>query len=128
MSVIELPSLTIRASGTIPDYQYKKIKETILGNRYELSIVFVGPTEAQRLNKTYRNKRYIPNTLSFPLDASAGELIICRSVARAQYKKFGMTYHTYVLFLLIHSMLHLKGMAHGSTMEKLEQEYVKKFS
>lgn len=127
MKVVEKKNLFISYRGTLPTLPYEKIKHAILGSTYELSISFVVPTEAKRLNTTYRNKTYIPNTLSFPLSKTVGELIICRSVARSQAKDFGLSYKNYLIYLLIHSMLHLKGFDHGSTMDTLEARFLKRF-
>lgn len=110
-----------------PRGPYREIKEDILGARYALSLVFVGETRAQALNKTYRNKTYVPNVLSFPLEKDAGEIYICLSVAKRQAKQYGMTYPHYVRFLLIHGLLHLKGLPHGDTMDRAEARYRVKY-
>ncbi len=75
-----------------------------------------------------RGKDYIPNTLSFELEKNSGEIILCTSVMKKQYKDFGMDYDTYLLYIVIHSMLHLKGMAHGSTMEAKEKQLLSFFT
>ena len=46
---------------------------------------------------------------------------------RREFKDFDMEYDAYVIFIIIHSMLHLKGYAHGSTMERKEQSLLKLF-
>jgi probable rRNA maturation factor len=103
------------------------ITEKIAGKRYNLSLVYIGETRAQSLNIEHRNKDYIPNILSFPLDESAGEIFICPSVARREAKNFNLSYRNYLIFLLIHGLLHLKGHDHGATMERLEQKYLRVF-
>ena len=128
MAVLELPGLTISGNGTLPSVPFLAIKERILGKKYSLSIAFVSPLVAQSINIEQRGKEYVPNTLSFSLDATSGEIIMCRSAIRAQYKDFDMDYQTYLTFLVIHSMLHLKGFDHGSTMEAKEKYYLKLFS
>lgn len=128
MGLSEKKNLSITCTGTLPPLPYEKIKESILGARYELSLSFVSPREAKLLNQTYRKKTYIPNTLSFPLSRSQGQIIICRSVARTQAKEHAMSYRTYLVYLLIHSMLHLKGFEHGVTMERLEARYLTHFT
>jgi probable rRNA maturation factor len=127
MAVLDTDNMTVSIKGTLPRVPFLALKEKILGKKYELSIRFVSPTEAQLLNTTHRNKDYIPNTLSFPLSKESGEIILCRSAMRREYKNFDMTYDTYLLFIVIHSMLHLKGYAHGSTMERKEQSLLKFF-
>lgn len=122
--VFEAHNLTISFSGTLSNVPFLAIKEKVLGKKYNLSISFVSPKKALELNKTYRNKDYTPNTLSFSLSQSSGEIILCKNILRQEYKKFGMDYQTYQIFILIHSCLHLKGMEHGCTMETAEQKYL----
>lgn len=128
MAVLEFSNLTISGKGTLPSVPYLRIKEKVLGKRYDLSIRFVDPTTAQALNITHRHKDYIPNTLSFSLSESSGEIVLCRSAIRREYKKFGMTYDTYLIYLIVHSSLHLVGMNHGSTMEAKELFFLKQFA
>lgn len=127
MKLLEKKNLSILYHGNLPALPYEKIKNAILGPSYVLSVAFVAPAAAVTLNKQYRQKTYIPNTLSFPLTKESGELIICRSIARKEHAAFDLSYQNYLLFLLIHSMLHLKGMAHGSTMEGMEATHMRRF-
>lgn len=128
----EYPNLTVTSKGTLPESIQKvpflDIKEKILGKKYELSLSFVSSSVAQALNKTHRNKTYIPNTLSFSLTKTSGEIVMCMSAIRSQYKKWDMTLETYVTFLVIHSMLHLKGYEHSGTMENKEKQLLALFS
>lgn len=122
-------SLTIRNTtrAIAPRHPYDTIVDSILGKSYSATLVFIGRDRARNLNQQYRNKSYIPNVLSFPLDATTGEIYICLEVAKREANKFEMTYSQYVAFLLIHGALHLKGHDHGATMEKLERKYLTAF-
>jgi probable rRNA maturation factor len=126
--ILDTDTMTVSSKGTLPSVPFLALKEKILGKKYELSIRFVAPGEAQALNIAHRNKDYIPNTLSFPLSETSGEIILCRSAIRKQYKDFDMTYDQYMTFIVIHSMLHLKGYEHGSTMERKERDLLALFS
>ncbi len=117
-----------KQNGTLPRVPFLALKEKVLGKGYELSIAFVDEKVAKSLNKKYRDKTYIPNTLSFSLTEKSGEIVLCLNAIKKEYKNFDMTYKKYLTFLLIHSMLHLKGFEHGSTMEDMEQKYLKLFS
>lgn len=128
MAVLDTDNMTVSAKGTLPRVPFVALKEKILGKKYELSIRFVRPTEAQALNQLHRNKTYTPNTLSFPLSKSTGEIVLCLSAIRREYKTFGMDYRTYLLFIVIHSMLHLKGYDHGSIMERKERALLSHFT
>jgi probable rRNA maturation factor len=128
MPFIEEKNLTIiRKRGNLPPLPYKKIKETILGKSYELTLIFCTEEESQERNNTYRQKDHPTNILSFPLDEKEGEIYICPPVAKKDAKKFEMTELQFLHLLLVHGCLHLKGHDHGSTMEELEAKYVKKF-
>ena len=121
-------SLSITSTvKSYPRHKYADMADKILGKRYELSLVFVGKTRAATLNKTYRNKTYSPNVLSFPLDAQTGEIFICPMVAASEAAKFNLSPRGYVGFLFIHGCLHLKGLDHSDIMDKQEAKWVKHF-
>jgi probable rRNA maturation factor len=104
------------------------MKNDILGKRYDLSLQFVGPSRAQKLNATYRQKTYTPNVLSFPLAPDTGEIYICPQVAVKEAAKYNLSKDGYVAYLFIHGLLHLKGHDHSDEMDKAEQKYLRKFS
>ena len=119
----------------VPDTVFEAIKDSVIGKKYDLSLVFVGKTTAQKLNKTYRDKTYVPDILSFPLSIDSGEIFICLEAAKRKMKEFDREdptlfagdFDNFLIFLFIHGLLHLKGMSHGSTMEKVEKKYFKKW-
>lgn len=122
------PSFSL--SSTIahyPDFPYAAIKDAILGKSYQLSTAFVGTKRAQKLNVAYRQKTYVPNVLSFPLDDGHGEMYLCPEIAYPEAKDFNLTKDGYIAFLFIHGCLHLKGYDHGDTMEALERRFMKRF-
>lgn len=117
-------SSTVRSYPNLP---YGEMKNTVLGKKYNLSLVFVGETRAQRLNQENRGKTYIPNVLSFPLFENSGEIFICPKAAAKEAKDFDLSYEGYIGFLFIHGLLHLAGHDHGNEMDRLELKYLKKF-
>lgn len=123
---METFSITKKARS-YPTHPYAKIKDDILGKDYTVSLTFVGATTALRLNKQYRNKTYVPNVLSFPLDEHTGEIFITPTVAKKEASKFNMSTNGYIGFLFIHALLHLKGLDHGDTMDKAEKKYCVKY-
>jgi probable rRNA maturation factor len=128
MAIIEEKNLTIiRKKGDIPNVPYLAMKEKILGKKYDLTIVFCSPQESKERNNTYRGKDYATNILSFPLSDSEGEIYISLSIVRKGAKEFEMSYPKFLHLLLAHGLLHLKGLDHGSTMEELEDTYLKLF-
>jgi ssRNA-specific RNase YbeY (16S rRNA maturation enzyme) len=74
--ITEFKNLTvIRKNGRLPSLPYLSIKEKVLGKRYDLTIVFCTPYESQEKNRTYREKDYPTNILSFPLSDTEGGVI-----------------------------------------------------
>jgi probable rRNA maturation factor len=104
-----------------------KIKDFTLGKKYNLSLVFENKKRMLLLNKIYRNKNKTTDVLSFPLEKTKGEIFICLSECKKEAKKFGRDFENFVLFLFIHALCHLKGMTHGSKMEKEERKIREKF-
>ncbi len=113
--------------GKLPRLPFLDIKNAILGKGYDLSIAFVGPAQSKKLNATYRGKNNPTNVLSFPNSKKSGEIVICMQVARREAPTFNMALRNFLAFLVIHGMLHLKGYAHGGTMETAERKYMKRF-
>jgi len=102
---------------------FQKIKDDILGKNFEVSIILIGTSRSRFLNKTYRKKDYATDVLSFPFSPSLGEIFITPKIAEKKSKMFGMTFEDYLLFLVIHAFLHLKGYDHGVKMEAHERTY-----
>jgi probable rRNA maturation factor len=98
----------------------EQIKNDILGKQYELSVCFVSKNKIKSLNKKYRKKNETTDILSFPISDKMGEIFICPAVAKIKSKKFYPVYENYLLFLVIHGSLHLKGLDHSDKMEAYE--------
>src|SRR3989344_4845180 len=106
-----------RGKFSIP---FTRLKNTVLGRDFELSLVFTDNTFSRRLNATYRGKNKPTNVLSFPISKKSGEIFIDLVTAKKEAKTFEMSFQKFVTFLFIHGLLHLKGMRHGATMEQAE--------
>ncbi len=125
----ESESFQIRntTKGKLPSLPFVQMKDAILGTAYELSLVCLSPAKQKKLNMTYRGKESTTNVLSFPLSKTSGEITFDLSKAKKEAPLFDMSYPHFMTFLFIHGCLHLKGMQHGSTMEKEEKKFLKKF-
>jgi len=102
----------------------KKIRNDILGKEYSLSVAYVSEKKSQEINKKYRKKDRATNVLSFALRKNEGELVLCKTLIRKEAKSSGKNFEEWLGFLVIHGMLHLKGLKHGKKMEKLEKKYL----
>ena len=112
--------------GSLPRFSFEKIARSILGEKYSLSLVVSGDSLARTINKKYRRIDYSPNVLSFPLQKNEGEIILNVRRASREARAFHITPLERIAFLFIHGCLHLKGLRHGKSMDKLEDRYLKK--
>jgi rRNA maturation RNase YbeY len=124
MAGVDITNLTRRPA---PRFAYTTLAATVLPG-WDISLVFVGPKKAQELNQQLRQKSYTPNVLSYALGKENGEIFICLHEAAKQAPSHDLTERLFVLYLFIHGLLHLKGWAHGSTMEACEKKLLAKFS
>lgn len=124
MAALDIRNMTRRAPPVLP---FKRAHGLALP-AWDISLVFVSRALAKKLNQELRKKSYVPNVLSYPTGPKSGEIVICLDVARAQASSYGMTYPEFTAYLFIHGLLHLKGMAHSSTMEKAERQYLRRLA
>lgn len=124
----ETLSIINETKGKLPRLPFIELKNAILGKNYSLSIAYLNPTKAKKLNSEHRQKDYATDVLSFPYSKKTGELILCLKIIQKKALEFEMTEKKYNLFIVIHGMLHLKGYAHGSRMEQAEKLFLRRFS
>ena len=120
-------TLSATAKGRLPKVPFSDIAKGVLGSKYTVSFVLCGDYLSRRLNRTYLKKDYSTNILSFPLNKKEGELFLNLAKARREARLIGLPEVTWVTYLFIHGLLHLKGLAHGSTMEKRERELLLRY-
>jgi len=105
-----------------------QIKKDILGEKYNLSLVFIGRVFSRKLNKRHRKKDFPANVLAFPLEKTSGEIFINLDTTKKEPVSFEMSHKNFVLYLFIHACLHLKGFRHGSRMKEREDKFMAKYS
>ena len=97
----------------------------------EISFSFVSPEEIRRLNADFRQKDAVTDVLSFPQyddirnpdDPQAiclGDVVICDDTARRQAEEYGHSYERELVYLFVHSVLHLLGYDHMDEEERRE--------
>ena len=91
----------------------------------DLTVVFLDPAPAKKLNHQFRKKKYATDVLSFSSDlpGELGELVMCPQVLQRQAKEHGLSLKAELSYMLIHGVLHLLGYDH----EKSEREAQKMF-
>lgn len=80
----------------------------------------------RELNKKYRGLNASTDALSFKFDKT-GEILFSLNDIRKKSIAHHLPSTIYLSYLLIHALLHLKGLTHGSKMERQEKKYCKIF-
>ena len=96
----------------------------------ELTIRLVDEAEGRELNRTWRQKDYATNVLSFPADVPdefldiplLGDLVICVPVVEREAAEQGKALEAHWAHLVIHGCLHLLGYDHIEDAEAEEME------
>ena len=99
----------------------------------EVSVSFVSSDKIRELNRDYRDVDSVTDVLSFPqfetVDelieseedtgvAELGDVVICMDRAKSQAEEFGHPLKREVIYLFVHSILHLLGYDHMEAQEK----------
>ena len=121
-------SITNTTKGKLMSLPFGSIKEAVLGKKYYISIVICGNALSRRLNRSYRSKDKPTNVLSFPYSKNNGEIFLNLPLIKREARIQKLKVKNHLIYLLIHGLLHLKGMQHGGRMERAEEKFVKKFS
>lgn len=107
--------------------QFEKIKQAVLGKKYDLSVAFLSPAEMRAVTRRTKKQNKASNVLAFPLSSTSGEILLCKDTAHTQAPLYHMSKRTFVTYLFIHGLLHLRGFDHSVTMEDEERRIMKKF-
>lgn len=97
-----------------------------------LTVRFVSAAEGRALNRSYRNKDYATNVLTFPYAVGQGDIAVCEAVIRKEAKAQGKTLRDHFAHIIIHGVLHLQGYDHeraedAQVMEEKERRILKRF-
>ena len=104
--------------------------ENLDDERCEISVTFVDMEEIHELNKLHRGVDKPTDVLSFPQfedvceeapeegEICLGDVVICREKAAEQAEEFGHSFEREILYLFVHSVLHLLGYDHMDEGEK----------
>ena len=83
----------------------------------EVEVLLTSDAQIKRLNRDFRGKNKPTDVLSFPapeeiVETHAGDLAISLDTAARQAKSYGHSLGDEVRVLLLHGLLHLRGMDH----------------
>ena len=116
-------------------HQVAKYLRHSLQNPAEMTVRIVQADEAQELNKSYRQKDYATNVLTFDYSQEpnvCADLVICAEVVEREAKEQGKTLQAHYAHLLVHGCLHAQGYDHelgeaeAEEMEALEIQIMQK--
>lgn len=100
-------------------------------NDVEINISFITDKEMKALNKKYRNVDRTTDVLSFPLfetypglPSQLGDIVINEAQLKRQAKEYDHSYNRELVYLTIHSLLHLYGYDHIKQNEKAEMRHL----
>ncbi|HLS99884.1 MAG TPA: rRNA maturation RNase YbeY [Acholeplasma sp.] len=119
--VVEYHNQTTESTDYVENL-INKIFETI-DEEKNMQVIFVSADEIREINRTYRNKDYATDVISFPNDEdpeSFGDIFINLEKAFEQAAEYGHSYEREVGFLAVHGYLHLKGYDHHTPEEEKE--------
>ena len=91
-----------------------------------ITIRIVGRAEGRRLNRQFRRKDYATNVLSFAYGRS-GDIVLCHPVVVREAREQEKSVRAHYAHLVVHGMLHLRGLTHGKRMEAREIRLLARF-
>ena len=77
-----------------------------------VTLRLVGPSEAKRLNRSFRGKDYATNVLTFAYEPGVADVVLCPSVVRREALEQGKLLESHYAHLTVHAILHLRGYDH----------------
>ena len=130
----EMWNLMERAEDIALRTEFSELNSIDLENEPELGVTVVDDSEILELNREYRQKDSVTDVLSFPqfeghddlledlLDDEAetliGDVVICFEQAERQAREYGTGLTREMLYLFVHSVMHLFGYDHMDEEEK----------
>jgi len=104
-------------------------EEDVDTDRAEVSLTIVLPDEIKSINAQYRDVDSVTDVLSFPQfedlnsipedgEICLGDVVICSERAYQQAEEYGHSPEREMVYLFVHSMLHLLGYDHMDEDEK----------
>jgi rRNA maturation RNase YbeY len=90
----------------------KKIVKTLFSETkdIELNFLFVDNKKIKEFNKKFLNKNFPTDVLCFRYDKNSADIVISIQEVIKNAKKFKTTYKKEFIFVIIHAILHFKGM------------------
>lgn len=109
---------------------FARVLETQVARGRRFDCLIAGDTELRRLNLQFRGEDHATDVLSFssfdPGAGGLGDIAISLGRARTQARQFGHSVEDEIRILMLHGVLHLRGMDHendGGRMARAEKRW-----
>jgi probable rRNA maturation factor len=121
-------------AGLPTSAQFKRWARNTIRVDSEITLRIVDEAEGRELNKTYRQKDYATNVLTFPLAEEPyvmADIVICAPVVAKEAQEQGKTLEAHFAHLTAHGVLHAHGYDHelaaqAQLMESIETQILTK--
>ena len=113
----DIPQKT-RHRNALPRHFVTRCIRHALGADAEITVRIVGEDEGRVLNKSYRQKDYATNVLTFDyaqMPLVMADLVLCAPVVAREAREQGKTLAAHYAHLLVHGTLHAQGWDHESS-------------
>ena len=107
-----------RHRAALPRHAVIRAIRHALGLDAEITVRIVGEEEGRALNKSYRQKDYATNVLTFDYAQAPvvmADLVLCAPVVAREAKEQGKTLAAHYAHLLVHGTLHAQGWDHETS-------------
>jgi len=124
----------VSASGKPSRAHFRKWVHAALDHDARITLRIVGQKEGRTLNRSYRDKDYATNVLTFVFRDKppfAGDLALCAPVVAREARAQKKTAAAHYAHLTVHGVLHLQGYGHengrdAQVMERRETQIMAK--
>ena len=102
----------------------RKLARKVCKKDWKVSVSFVKAGAMKKLNRVYRKKDRPTDVLSFNMNEGEllGDVVVCSSVAKANARKYNVSFNAEISRLVAHGLLHLLGYDHGRKMFKMQDK------
>ena len=113
-----------RHRAALPRHTVMRAIRHALDADAEITVRIVGEEEGRELNKSYRQKDYATNVLTFDYAQEPvvmADLVLCAPVVAREAREQGKTLAAHYAHLLVHGALHAQGWDHETSSADAEE-------
>ena len=116
-----------RLTTQVPRAAIRRWVQAALFFDAELTVRFVTEKEGQTLNRSYRDKDYATNVLTFNYheseeQATHADIVLCSDVLMRESEEQNISLEQHAAHLIVHGVLHAQGYDHENDEDAVEME------